>query len=176
MFTMMKPRHLILIGMIFGVALLRLIPHPWNFSPVAALALFGGAHFHKRVSAFAVPLAALFISDLFIGFYSTLPVVYGSFALVVIIGMALGKRKSPLHIMGAAGLSSVLFFVLTNVGTWALTPLYPKSLAGLQQCFTLAIPFFQNTVLGDQFFTAFLFGTLYMIEKRFVFLREPAIV
>ncbi len=171
---MLKPRPAVLIAMVLTAALTRLAPHPWNLTSIAALALFGGACFEDRRAAFAVPLAALLISDLALGFYADMPVVYLSFALVVGIGLLIANRRSPALIFGASLAGSILFFVTTNLGVWALDHLYPRTLDGLAACFTAALPFFRNAVLGDLTYTVALFGGLALLERRFAALRAHA--
>lgn len=168
---MFKARYLVLMGIILAAAALRLVPHPPNFTPIAAIALFGGAHFSDRRTAFLVPLAALLIGDLMIGFHVTMPVVYGSFALVVGIGRWLRSRQGVVPVTGAVLASSALFFILTNFGVWALLSSYPKTLAGLGACYTAAIPFFGNTLMGTAFYTAALFGGFALAGKGFPVLR-----
>ena len=158
---------------ILVAAALRLFPHPPNFTPIGAMALFGGAYFGRRALAFAAPLGALLISDAILGFHSGMPYVYGSVALIVLIGWAVAKRITPLSIAGAAVASSVLFFAVTNFGTWATGELYPQTLAGLAACFVAAIPFFQNTLAGDLVFSALLFGGFALLERLLPILRAP---
>ncbi len=172
---MIKLKFFVLLGMILLAATSRLIPHPPNFAPIAALALFGGAHFSDKRLAFFVPLTAMFLSDVVLGLHPLIPVIYGSFALIVCIGFWFRKRQQWRPIAGAALLSSTLFFVLTNFGVWALGSFYPKTIAGLIACYTAAIPFFQNTLLGDAVYTTILFGSFALAEKRFPVLREPII-
>ena len=172
---MLQPRLLILISMILVAAASRLIPHPPNVTSLTALALFGGAYFSDRRLAFLVPLTALFLSDLVLGFYHHMEVVYLSFALIGAIGLWLQKRRTALPIAGAALASSVLFFVLTNFGVWAFDALYPKTLEGLIACYVAAIPFFQNTLLGDLFYAAVLFGGFALLERQLPALRDPAV-
>lgn len=160
---------------IFVAAALRLVPHPPNFSPIGAMALFGGAYFGRRALAFAAPLGALLLSDAVLGFHSGMAYVYGSVALVVIIGWAVAKRRTALTIAGAAVASSVLFFAITNFGTWATGELYPQTLSGLIACYVAAIPFFQNTLAGDLFYSAVLFGGFALLERRVPMLRGPAL-
>lgn len=169
----MKPRFVVLAGMILFAAATRLMPHPYNFAPITAMALFGGAHFSDKRQAFLVPLAAMLLSDLLLGFHSTIFFVYGSFAAIVLIGLKLRERRSLLRIAGATVLSSVFFFVVTNFGVWALQSLYPKTPAGLLACYAAALPFFHTTLLGDALYTAALFGLFALAEKRIPFLREP---
>jgi hypothetical protein len=180
---MYRIRFLVLVGMILGAAASRLIPHPPNFAPIGAMALFGGACFASKRMAFLVPLAAMLLSDLAIGLLSgdlsfglhrLIPVVYGSFALIVCLGFWLRRHRNALPIAGTALAGSVLFFVLTNFGVWALGSWYPKTCDGLVACYVAAIPFFQNTLLGDAVYSTVLFGGLALAEKGFPVLREPA--
>jgi hypothetical protein len=139
-------------------ALSRLLPHPANFTPIAAIALFGGVYLERRL-AFVVPVAAMLLSDYFLGFYIEMLWVYGSFLLIAVIGLWLKNHKKPLYILGGTLTGSILFFVVTNFGVWAVpASMYPKSFAGLVECYTAAIPFFRGTVEGDVFFVAVLFG------------------
>jgi hypothetical protein len=172
---MLRPRLVLLISIILLAALSRLIPHPPNMASVTAVALFGGAYFSDRRLAFLIPLAALFLSDLVLGFYNHMEVVYSSFALIVCIGFWLQKNRSTLHIAGAALTSSVLFFLLTNFGVWAFDSLYPRTLDGLITCYVAAIPFFTKTLQGDMLYTIILFGGFTLLEWRFSVLREPSI-
>nr|MBA2770844.1 hypothetical protein [Sphingomonas sp.] len=150
----------------------RLVPHPPNFSPIAAMALFSGAYLPRRALAFAAPLAALLLSDLLLGFYPGMAFIYVSVALTVVIGWTISRRRSALRIAGAAVAGSVLFYVLTNFGTWVTTDMYPKTIEGLAACYVAAIPFFQNTVAGDLFFSALLFGGFALAERAIPRLRE----
>jgi hypothetical protein len=170
---MNKPRFTILAGMILAAAASRFIPHPPNFTPIAAMALFGGAQFSSKRAAFLVPLAGLFLSDLVLGLYPITPVVYGSFALTVCLGLWV-RHASVRRIAFAVVASAVLFFVLTNFGVWAIDRLYPKTPAGLLDCYVAGIPFFRNTLLGDLLYSALLFGGLALAESRFIRLREKA--
>jgi hypothetical protein len=169
---MTKPRLIVLVCMILAAAASRLIPHPPNLASITAVALFGGAYLSDKRLAFLVPLAALFLSDLILGLYSHMEIVYGSFALVVCIGLLLRKRRTPLRIAGAALSSSILFFVITNFGVWAFGSLYPKTIEGLVACYVAAIPFFQNTLAGDALYTAALFGGFALAERWIPALRE----
>lgn len=173
---MLKTRLLTLVGLIVLAAASRLLPHPPNFTPIAAMALFGGAHFSDKRLAFVVPLAALSVSDLVLGMHRLLPVVYGSFALFVWLGFWLRPRRRPLPIAAGTLASSVLFFLITNFGVWALGSLYPRTIEGLIACYLAAIPFFQNTLLGDGAYTAVLFGSFALGERLYPALREPALV
>jgi hypothetical protein len=170
---MFKPRFLTLSGMILMAALTRLLPHPWNFSPVGAMALFAGAHFRRKSVAFAVPLAALLLSDLVLGFYDGVILVYLSFCVNVVLGMLIRERKSIGFVMPAALAGSVQFFSITNFGVWLTGHLYPMTMTGLQQCYIAALPFFSWTLAGDVFFTAVLFGSFALAERTFESLKTP---
>ena len=172
----MNARILTLLAAILAAAALRLVPHPPNFTPIGAMALFSGAYLGRRGAvALVAPLGALFLSDLVLGFYRGMPTVYFSVALIVIIGWMALKRVSPIRVGGAAIASSVLFFVLTNFGTWLSSGFYPRTLAGLEACYIAAIPFFQNTVAGDLFYAAVLFGGFALLERTVPALRsQPA--
>jgi len=169
---MLKPRQEMLLAVILAAAMSRLIPHPFNFAPIGALALFGGAQFADRRAAFLVPGAAMLLSDLCIGLYRHMEWVYCSFALVVCLGLWLRPRRSPLRIAGASLCASGLFFLITNFGVWLNDALYGRSLAGLVACYVAAIPFFGNTLLGDAFYSLVLFGGFTLLENRFAVLRE----
>jgi uncharacterized membrane protein (UPF0136 family) len=180
---MYRIRFVMLVGLILAAAAFRLGPHPPNFAPIAAMALFGGACFADKRMAFLVPLAAMLLSDLGIllsgdmsqGLHPTLLAVYVSFTLIVCLGLKLRRRRRALPIAVATLASSVLFFVLTNFGVWALDSMYPKSWDGLVACYVAAIPFFHNTLLGDAMYTTVLFGSLALAEKGLPALREPAL-
>ncbi len=149
---------------ILAAAALRLVPHPPNFSPIDAMALFSGAYLGRRWIAFVAPLAALLLSDLVLGFYHGVATVYATVALIVVVGGWLSSKRTPLRIGAAALASSVIFFVITNFGMWLFSGFYPVTYAGLVACYTAAIPFFQNTLAGDLFYSALLFGGFALAE------------
>lgn len=161
--------------LILAAALSRLIPHPPNFTPLAAMALAGGVYLDKRF-ALLVPVLALFFSDAILGFHNLMAFVYGSFLAIGFLSLWLRSHKKPVIVFGSALASSVLFFIVTNFGVWAMdgATLYPKTLAGLMECYTLAIPFFRNTLLGDLLYTGALFG-LFEFVNRFVPVTEDTI-
>ncbi|MGQ0741991.1 MAG: DUF6580 family putative transport protein [Alphaproteobacteria bacterium] len=169
---MLRSRFAVLVIVILAAALSRLIPHPPNLTSVTAVALFAGAYFTDKRLAFLVPLAALFVSDLILGFYGHMEVVYLSFALIVCVGLLLQKRRSVATVGGAAVASSLLFFVITNFGVWLFDGMYPQTWEGLVACYVAALPFFQNMLMGDLFYTALLFGGFALVEQRFSALRK----
>ena len=173
---MSKLRFAALVTLILAATASRLIPHPPDFTPITAIALFGGAYFSKKWLSFLVPLASLVLSDLVLGHFAG-PYVYGSFALIVCIGFLLRRRRrKPLAIGFAALASSILFFVFANFGVWLSGLLYPRTMAGLAACYIAAIPFFRNMVLGDAFYTSVLFGGFAFAERFWPALAEPATV
>src|SRR5438876_6349607 len=117
---MENARFVTLVAMILTAAVTRLLPHPPNVTPIAAMALFGGGHFASPLAALAVPLSAMFLSDLLLGFglHPVMPFVYGSFAFTVWLGRWLRTRRSSVAITVAAVCGSVVFFVVTNLGVW----------------------------------------------------------
>jgi|SRR6185312_5235517 len=172
---MIKTRAMVLGSMILAAAASRLIPHPPNMTSVAAIALFGGATFSDKRAAFLVPMAALLLSDVVLGFYRHMEVVYVAFALIVGIGIWLQKHRSLLPIAGAALASSLLFFLVTNFGVWAFESMYPKTLEGLVACYVAALPFFRNTLQGDGLYTLVLFGGFALLERQFSAMRDPVL-
>jgi hypothetical protein len=139
--------------MVFAAAIYRLVPHPWNVAPVAAMAMCGGMYLGKRY-ALIVPLAAMVVSDPFIGFTIVSPFVYACFIVSGLMGLWLRTRKSFGSITGGTLAGSTLFYLVTNFAHWALTDMYPKTAAGLWQCFVMALPFFRGTLIGDALFVA----------------------
>ena len=153
--------------MILAAAFTRLIPHPPNFTAVGAIALFGGAYFSEKKFAFLVPMFAMLLSDLIIGFHNGMFSVYLSFILIVGIGIVLSQTIKFINVIAASLLASVLFFVLTNFQMWIQSPLYAKNISGLIACYIAAIPFFHYTVLGDLFFVGALFGLFAAIQVKY---------
>ncbi len=169
---LITPGFLLITTMIFLAAFVRLIPHPPNFAPIAAMALFGGAYFNRKILAVAIPLIAMFLSDIIIGFHPGMYAVYLSFILIVMIGTTLRKKKKVVNIFLASVSSSVLFFIITNFALWLTGSLYPKTTVGLAACFTAAIPFFNYTLIGDLFFVGVLFSALELAKLKFPLLAE----
>jgi len=162
--TVNNSRILALLSAILLAAALRLVPHPPNFTPIGAMALFSGAYLGRRALAFVAPLGAMLLSDALLGFYSGFWITYLAIGLVVLIGWLALSRVSPLRVGAAAIASSITFFLVSNFGTWALSGMYPHSGAGLAACYIAAIPFFQNTLAGDLFYATLLFGGFRIAE------------
>ncbi len=155
-----------LVLLIVAAAFLRLIPHPANFVPITAMALFGGAYLSDRRMAYLLPLAALALSDLWLGLYAQMWLVYACFLAVVWIGTRLQGHRGVLPVAGATLAASVLFYLVTNLGVWVSSGLYPHTLEGLLACYVAAIPFFHNALLGDLFYVGLLFGGFSLLERH----------
>lgn len=168
-----NPGFIIPVLMVFAAAFVRLIPHPPNFAPIAAMALFGGAYFNKKSVAFAIPLAAMFLTDAIIGFHSGMWFVYLSFAFIVLIGMFLLKKVTVKNVVLASLSASLSFFIITNFGVWAFGTMYPKNLIGLFECYVAAIPFIHNTLLGDLVYSGLMFGLFEFIKSK-ILIPVPA--
>ncbi len=170
-----------LASIVLIAALTRLLPHPSNFTPIGAIALFGGAYFSKKYLAFLLPLAAMLVSDALLGFHSSMWAVYLSFVLIVGIGMGALQKVTAGRVIGSALASSVLFFLITNFAVWyGSTEFYPPTLAGLGACYLAGLQFYQqdffgnlffNTVMGDLFFSGMLFGSFELLKNRIPALR-----
>jgi len=167
----MNIRFGVVMLLIFAAAMSRLIPHPPNFAPIGGMALFGAAYFTQRYWAFIVPIVSMWISDLvlnnivygqyfdhFIWFSTGSLFTYSAFALIVLLGIVTLKKIRIINLVGSALGASVIFFIVSNFGVWFLGTMYPKDFGGLMTCYLMGIPFFPNTVLGDLFYTAVLFG------------------
>lgn len=165
---MKKIQLLITLIILFCLSVfVRLAPHPVNFTPVAAVALFSGVYLPKKWSM-VLPLLIMFSSDIFLGFYDwrLMAVVYSCFLLIALIGWLAKKNKNILTILTASLGMSVFFFLATNLAVWVFSTWYPHNLGGLMLNYYLAVPFFRNTLLGDLFFTAVFFGAYELIRLR----------
>jgi len=165
---MLNSRNLFILILISASVALRVADVlPYNFSPIAAIALFGGAMFTNRALGFVLPLLVLFVSDVFIGFHDTMIAVYGSFMLVTLIGQLVRKNPSMLNAVAGSLAGSVIFFLITNAAAWFGNAYYTQDVAGLLNSYALGVPFFRGTVMGDLFFTLVFFGTFQLAKYRF---------
>ena len=180
MFQEKSPTHVFVLRailaavMIILAAVVRILPHPWNFTPIGAMALFSGAMFRDRRVAFLFPLVALFAGDLFVGLHRLIPVVYASFLVSVLIGTLLAYHRDVLRIGGAVFLGALQFFLVTNFAIWQVFDTYPHTPAGLVACYIAGLPLFGNTLAGDAFYATLFFGIFALAEKLFPALSEPA--
>ncbi len=177
---------LVLIALILLAALTRVLPHPPNFSPVTAIALFGGAYFANRNWALLVPLIGLFLSDLVLamvngGLYASwfsgagIWVVYGCIVLTTVLGFGMRGKVSGGSVLGFSLAGSALFFLITNFAAFTSDPMYPKTVAGLMAAYVAGIPFFKWSVLGTLFYSALLFGGFALLRARLPALRTQTI-
>jgi len=171
------------IGFILLAALSRLLPHPPNFTPIGAMALLGGAYLNRKYLKYILPIAALFLSDLILNntimrvwypdaegiifFTQAMPWVYAAFLIMILFSTRFLKKRSFKTIAVGTIAVSLLFFLITNFGTWIGSAMYPRTLSGLGACFAAALPFFLNTILGNAFYALLGFGAMHILEKRF---------
>ncbi len=163
------------IGILVLGVVSRLIIHLPNFTPVIALALFGGVYLKKQ-QAVILPVLMMIIADLFIGIDATFPFTWGSMAAIAVIGLWVRKNKSFTAVAGSSLLSSVLFFLVSNFGVWLVQNMYPHTLAGLIECYVMAIPFFGSTLVSTIIYTAVLFGAYEWAAARLAKTRFSYVV
>lgn len=174
--------------MVLLAAFSRLIPHPPNFAPIGAMALFGAAYFTQRYLAFLIPIISMWLSDLvlnnvvygqyfdhFVWVYDGFYFTYGAFILIGLIGFVALKRVKIQNLVLASLLASIVFFLLSNFGVWASTTMYPKNFSGLIACYTAGLPFFKNTLMGDLVYTGVLFGAFELAQRQIPILRLQTI-
>ena len=173
----------------FGVVLLmiviaafsRIIPHMPNFSPLGVIGIFGAAYFSRKWQAFLIPIAATWLSDLFINnviyakyyptftwFYEGFYWQYGSYLLITLAGVFILQKVTPQRIIAGTLCSSVIFFLVSNFGCWSG---YPQTIDGLLACYAAGLPFLKGTLLGDLFYSGVLFVTFALAQKQFPVLR-----
>ena len=132
---------------ILVLSLTRLIPHPWNFSPMLAVGIFSGFYFKQFYLSLFIIIFSMFIGDLFLGFHSTMFFTYISLAIAVLIGFYVKNFKFSVILFSGLS-SSVCFFIITNFGAWLTLDIYTKNFTGLLQSYVMAIPFFHNTLIS----------------------------
>jgi len=157
-------RYFVAFSLVLMAAVSRFLPHPPNVVPITALALFSGVYLQKR-SAVLVPLAAMLVSDYFLGFSWGTPWVYASFVVIGLGGLWLRNHRGVAQTVGASLLGSVLFYVITNFGVWVSSGMYPHTAPGLAECYAAAIPFFRNTILGDLGYVGAMFSLFSLAER-----------
>ena len=168
-------RTVLALLMITIAAAVRVAPHPWNFTPIGAMALFSGAVVRDRRLAFLFPLLALFVGDIFVGIHKLMFVVYASFAVNIAIGLWLRDRRTIGRIGLATFAGALQFFVTTNFAVWVYFDTFPKTLAGLGTCYLVAFPLFWNTLEGDAVYATLLFGGFALAERYLPALRESSL-
>ena len=174
-----KNNFYFVLGLILIAAFARIIPHYPNFTPLCAIALFGGKYFNNKYIAYLLPLLALWFSDILINnfilnnyfdgftlFYSGFYWQYGSFILITLIGRKTLKNFSFVRLLGISISSSLLFFVISNFGVWISSSFYSKDIFGLAACYIAAIPFYYGTLSGTIFYSFFLFGSYELLLQK----------
>jgi len=165
-----SPRFLVLSLMVMAAAATRalplFIPHIWNFTAVGALAIFAGAQFNDKRIALLMPLAAMALSDLFIG-NGFDAVVYSGFIAMVVCGMLVNTRQNlpNLILSGIAG--AVVFYLITNFALFYPVSMYPHNLSGIIASYVAALPFLNNMLAGNLIYGTLLFGSFYLLMQRY---------
>lgn len=181
-------RFSVLTALILLCAFSRIIPHIPNFSPLGAIGLFGAAHFSKKWQVFLIPIAATWLSDLFINnviyaqyypeftwFYEGFYWQYGSYLLIALAGLAIFNKVNTSKVLAGALASTTIFFLMSNFGCWIGSTTYPQNFGGLLTCYSAGIPFLKGTLLGDLFYSSVLFGAFALAQIKFPILRKVAI-
>lgn len=169
---------ILIAGLLICIAVMtRLAPHPANFAPIAAIAIFGGAVLPRKF-ALTLPLLAMIVSDLYLGLHPLVMFTWGSFVLIALISSYRFKSITALNVVGSSLGASVLFYLVTNFGVWAEGRLYQLTFSGLIQCYYNALPFFRNTLLGDIVYTSSIFGVYvlarYLFKNHGAIAKQPA--
>ena len=155
-----KLYYLVLFGLILAMA--RIIPHPPNFTPILASAIMAPLLIKDRFFGIAIPIFGMFVADIVIGFHPYQLVIYLTIATIGLVStMKVNYMKLGLLAIG----SSVWFFLTTNFAVWLAWDFYPKSIEGLITCYTLALPFFTNTLISTVLFTGILTLAIKPMEK-----------
>ncbi len=184
-----RARALLLFALIAAAAISRLVPHPPNFSPIEAMALFGGAYFLNRSWAVLAPLAAMFLSDLLLGILqgglyfeyfasAHFLAIYACIALSAVLGFGLRGRVKSVRVLGYSIAGSLLFFLITNFAVWLTATdivQFPACSASLGACYVAGLPFLKWTVLGTLFYAAVLFGGYELLQRQVPGLRATAV-
>jgi hypothetical protein len=157
---------LLVIAAALSRALPYLVPHIWNFTAIGALAIFGGAQFSDKRLAFIIPITAMAISDLFIGNGFSL-VVYIGFAAMVSCGFLIRSKINTTNVILASFISASVFFLITNFAFFYPNTMYPHNISGILTSYAAGLPFFRNMLIGNLVFSSILFGTFYLLSKKF---------
>ena len=155
-------RFLILGVIVLGV-LTRLIPHPPNFTPILSFALLSSVY-SKNNLGILIPISIMVISDFYLGTHGAMVWVYSALFIIYLIGYFFIKNISFKNILVGSVIGSLMFFIVTNFGVWLIG--YPKSLAGLMQCYIAAIPFYKNTLLSSIFYSTIIHSCYIIITNK----------
>ena len=156
------------LGLIILLALSRLIPHPPNFTPILGMAVFSGAIINKKIVAYLVPLAAMLLSDLYLGFHSGMPIIYFSLAICVLIGTFIESRVTILNSILGITAGVLIFYLITNFTVWYGSGMYENSFSGLITCYVMGLPFLQNTFISSLIYGMGAFLIYEIINKRLI--------
>ena len=150
---------LLAVTTIIVLSLFRLIPHPPNFTPILAISVFAGIKFKDNLFSYLVPVFAMLVSDAIIGFHNGMIVIY----LAIVLSAYISRRFNTINtsVLG----SCILFYLITNFQVWVMSSSYPKSLNGILECYTLAIPFLGMTLLSTFFYSYVLFYGYSFLSK-----------
>jgi hypothetical protein len=165
-------RTILALAFIALAAILRIVPHPWNFAPIGAMALFSGAMIRDKRLALFFPLLTLIAGDVFIGFHKLIPLVYSSTLVSVVLGFLLRDHKTFGRIAGVTLFGAIQFFLVSNFGVWLLLGTFPRTTMGLVACYIAGAPLFWNTLASDVLFVTLLFGGCALAERIFPALRQ----
>ncbi len=164
-----KNNYYVIIGIIVLLAMARLLPHPPNFTPILGMAVFSGAIISRRLIAYLIPLAAMFLSDLYLGLHSSIPIIYFSLAVCVLIGTFIKARVTILNSFLSISLGVLVFFLITNFMVWYGSGMYEYSISGLMTCYFMGLPFVQNTFISSILYGMGAFLIYDIINKRMIF-------
>ena len=156
------------VSLILVLSFSRLIPHPYNFTPILAVGIFGGFYFKNFILSLFIVISSMFVGDLVIGFHSTMIFTYSALAAAVAIGIFI-KKFNFKEIIFSGLSSSVIFFLITNFGSWLTMAMYEKSFTGVLQSYMMGIPFFHNTLLSTLIYLFVLKFTLEFAKKKKLF-------
>ena len=156
------------ISLILVLSFSRLIPHPYNFTPILAVGVFGGFYFRHFILSLFIVISSMFVGDLVIGFHSTMFFTYTALVFAVVIGMFI-KKLNFKEVIFSGLASSVIFFLVTNFGSWLTMEIYEKSISGLLQSYVMGLPFFHNTLLSTLIYLIVLKYTLEFVNKKKLF-------
>ena len=153
--------------LILSLAFIRLLPHAPNFTPIIAISIYAGIKFNNKYLALLIPILSMVISDLFIGFHSSMLAVYLCIVMNVFIGIFFIKKFTLLNYMYLSFLGACNFYIITNFSVWILSNMYPLTIEGLIMCYLLALPFFQNTLISSLLFGCLIFYTTIIFDRYF---------
>ena len=156
------------LGLIILLALSRLIPNPPNFTPILGMAVFSGAIINRKIVAYLVPLAAMLISDLYLGLHSGMPIIYFTLAICVLIGTFIESRVTILNSILGITAGVLIFYLITNFTVWYGSGMYENSFSGLITCYVMGLPFLQNTFISSLIYGMGAFLIYEVINKRLI--------